>query len=228
MSAKILHLDYEGQAIPFTTDGWLHATAIAERYGKRLDHWLENKDTLEYIQALDEMLTGKASAIVDARNSGYVKTSKARLDRGGGTKLHPKLAVAFASWCNAKFAVWADMQIDALIRGEPSTKAIARRQAAVGYRSLCDALSITHEASGKATKPHHFMNEARLINEVITGQFAGRNRDQLTQAELELIMLVENRDVLLIGQGKSYAERKSALNRYVQSLRTKHLGGHAA
>ncbi|MBI6853390.1 KilA-N domain-containing protein [Pseudomonas cichorii] len=225
MSAKILHLDYEGQAIPFTTDGWLHATAIAERYGKRLDHWLENKDTLEYIKALDEMITGQESVIVDTRNSGYLKT---RRGNAGGTWLHPKLAVTFARWCNAKFSVWCDMQIDALIRGELNTKAIARRQAAVGYRSLCDALAITHEAIGKSTKPHHFMNEARLINEVITGQFAGRNRDQLTQAELELIMLVENRDVLLIGQGKSYAERKSALNRYVQSLRTKHLGGHAA
>ncbi|MCV4285901.1 KilA-N domain-containing protein [Pseudomonas capsici] len=225
MSAKILHLDYEGQAIPFTTDGWLHATAIAERYGKRLDHWLENKDTLEYIKALDEVITGQESVIVDTRNSGYLKT---RRGNAGGTWLHPKLAVTFARWCNAKFAVWCNMQIDALVRGELNTKAIARRQAAIGYRSLCDALSITHEACGKATKPHHFMNEARLINEVITGQFAGRNRDQLTQPELELIMLVENRDVLLIGQGKSYAERKSALNRYVQSLRTKRLGDHAA
>ncbi|MCS3471250.1 hypothetical protein M2401_005012 [Pseudomonas sp. JUb42] len=227
MTTKILYLDYEGQAVPFTADGWLHATAIAERHGKRLDHWLENNETLEYIQALDEMLTGKESVIVDTRNSGYVKTSKARLDRGGGTKLHPKLAVTFARWCNAKFAVWCDMQIDALIRGELGSRSIARRQAAIGYRSLCDALAITHETAGKATKPHHFMNEARLINEVITGNFAGRDRDQLSQAELELVMLVENRDVLLIGQGKDYSSRKTALNAYVHGLRAKHLRGAA-
>lgn len=55
------------------------------------------------------------------------------------------------------------------------------------------------------------MNEARLINKVITGAFKGLNRDQLTQTELELIMLVENRDVLLIGQGKDFAARKKNL-----------------
>lgn len=40
-------------------------------------------------------------------------------------------------------------------------------------------------------------------------------------------MLVENRDVLLIGQGKNYATRKQALNAYVQALRTKQLRGAA-
>ncbi|EGH46861.1 hypothetical protein PSYPI_33033 [Pseudomonas syringae pv. pisi str. 1704B] len=49
----------------------------------------------------------------------------------------------------------------------------------------------------------------------------------MTQPELELIMLVENRDVLLIGQGKDYATRKQALNAYVQALRTKQLRGAA-
>jgi hypothetical protein len=218
MTAKIIRLDFEGQPVTFNAEGWINATEAAARFGKRLDHWLENKETLEYIKALDEVITGQESAILNARNSGYLKT---RRGNAGGTWIHPKLAVTFARWCKPKFAVWCDMQIDALVRGELNTKAIARRQAAVGYRSLCDALSITRESVGKSPKPHVFMNEARLINEVITGNFAGRDRDQLSQAELELIMLVEGRDVLLIGQGKDYQSRKAALNAYVRELRTK-------
>lgn len=47
---------------------------------------------------------------------GYLTDAK----RGGnhiGTWTHPKLAVFFARWLNAKFAVWRDMQIDDILRG---------------------------------------------------------------------------------------------------------------
>jgi hypothetical protein len=155
----------------------------------------------------------------------------ARTSRGGkapGTWLHPKLAVRFAQWLDMKFAVWCDLQIDGLIRGDLNTWRQVRQQSAVGYRGLCDALTLTFEASGKTPQRHHFMNEARLINEVITGVFAGRNRDQLTEAELVLVTLVEVRDVLLMGQGKDFVTRKTLLLRYVQDLQLKQLGGKAA
>src|SRR5699024_12733709 len=38
----------------------------------------------------------------------YVKTSRARQDRGGGTWLHPKLAVVYARWLSVEFSVWCD------------------------------------------------------------------------------------------------------------------------
>lgn len=211
MTAKIIRMDFEGQPIAFNADGWINATEAAARFGKEPYEWQRLPDTERYIAGLRRTY-GEIP---------YVKTSRARVDRGGGTWLHPKLAVKFARWLSVDFELWCDQQIDSLIRGELNTKAIARRQAAIGYRSLCDALSITRESAGKAAKPHVFMNEARLINEVITGNFAGRDRDQLSHAELELVMLVEGRDVLLIGQGKDYASRKVALNAYVCELRTK-------
>lgn len=119
---NVIPIHYDGRPVRFNSDGWLHASKIAERFGKRLDHWLDNAGTLEYIQALDEVISGRESEIVHPRKSGYVKTSRARIDRGGGTWLHPKLAVAFARWCNAKFSVWCDLHIDALLRGELSEK----------------------------------------------------------------------------------------------------------
>jgi len=120
--SNVIPLHYKELTVRFTGEGWLHATHIAERFGRRLDHWLANAETLEYIQALDEVLTGAPSKILDTRNSGYVRTSRARVDRGGGTWLHPKLAVAFARWCDAKFSVWCDLHIDALLRGELNEK----------------------------------------------------------------------------------------------------------
>jgi hypothetical protein len=44
---------------------------------------------------------------------------------------------------------------------------------------------------GKQTKPYHYMNESRLLNEVLTGAFKGSNRDQLSVTELELVTLVD-------------------------------------
>jgi len=115
---NIIPLNYKGEAVRFNSEGWVNATDIAKRFGKRLSHWLDNAETLEYVQALDEALKGADSQILHVRNSGYVKSSKARSDRGGGTWLHPKLSVAFARWCDARFAVWCDLHIDSLLRGE--------------------------------------------------------------------------------------------------------------
>lgn len=142
--SNVIPFHYQGQLVRFNSEGWLHASAIAEKYGKRLDHWLTNAGTLEYVRALDEVISGRESEIVDTRKSGYVKTSRARSDRGGGTWLHPKLAVAFARWCDAKFSVWCDLHIDALLRGELTEK----QQFDRACKALSDASDIA-SLSGK-------------------------------------------------------------------------------
>ncbi|MDF0729205.1 KilA-N domain-containing protein [Pseudomonas entomophila] len=218
MTAKIIPFDYDGQVVRFNADGWIHATEAAARFGKEPHEWLRLPDTERYLEGLQRRY-GEIP---------YVKTSRARADRGGGTWLHPKLAVKFARWLSVDFEIWCDEQIDALLRGEQGSWQQARLQSAVGYRGLCDALAIACEERGKAPQRHHFINEARLINHVITGQFAGRDRDQLSAQELLLVSLIEIRDVLLIGQGKDFDARKKALLRYIQSLRAKHLGRDVA
>lgn len=115
---NIVPLNYKGEAVRFNTEGWINVTGVAERFSKRIDNWMRLAETLEYIRALDEALTGEESQILHPSQSRYVKTSRARKDRGGGTWLHPKLSVAFARWCDARFAVWCDLHIDSLLRGE--------------------------------------------------------------------------------------------------------------
>ena len=104
----------------FNTDGWVNVTGIAERFGKRIDNWMRLAETLEYVRALDEALTGEESQILHPSQSRYVKTSKARVDRGGGTWLHPKLAIHFARWLSAKFSVWCDARIEEILHRVPS------------------------------------------------------------------------------------------------------------
>ncbi|MFC0708525.1 KilA-N domain-containing protein, partial [Azorhizophilus paspali] len=184
MSARIIPFDYEGQPVRFNVDGWLHATEIAERFGKEPAQWLRLPDTARYLEGL-ERTYGKIT---------YVKTSRARKDRGGGTWLHPKLAVKFARWLDVDFEIWCDMKVDGLLRGDSKPWATARREASIGYRGMSDAVMLNCEASGKTAKPHQFQNEAKLINWVITGNFSGRDRSQLSASELEFVTLVEQRN----------------------------------
>ena len=209
MSARIVPINYEGQAVRFNAEGWLHATEIAERFGKLPHEWLRLPETVAYLDALAKC--GKIPQLVRTQRG-----------RNGGTWIHPKLAVAFARWLSVDFAVWCDEQIDALVRGESKPWASARREAAIGHKAVCDAIALNCEAQGKTAKPHHFINEARLINQVITGSFAGRDRNQLNAVELELVTLAELRDTALIGTGMVYAERKVNLLRYVRELQGKH------
>lgn len=224
MIARIVPFDYQGQSVTFNADGWINATVAAAQFGKEPAQWLRLDSTKEYIERLSERMeksnVGKSHITLVTTRRGNTANS--------GTWLHPKLAVKFARWLSVDFEIWCDEQIDSLVRGDASAWRQARQQSAVGYRGLCDALALSYEEMGKKPKPHHYMNEARLINEVITGQFSGRNRDQLTEAELVLVTLVEVRDVLLMGQGKDFSTRKTLLVRYVQSLQTKQLRGRAA
>ena len=77
---------------------------------------------------------------------------------------------------------------------------------------------IHREAEGKATKPYHYANEARLVNEAFCGVFGPLERDALSAAELRILTRLEVRDAALIGSGKTYAERKALLSEYAVTL----------
>ena len=87
-----------------TKDGMFNATALLKQWnesngsGKRLQSYLENNSTQEFINALI------SEENLDSKKSCYVN-SKARLDRGGGTWMHPLMFIDFAMWLNPAFKV---------------------------------------------------------------------------------------------------------------------------
>ncbi|WP_327190602.1 KilA-N domain-containing protein [Pseudomonas libanensis] len=87
--------------------------------------------------------------------------------RGGGTWLHPKLAVAFARWISPDFSVWCDLHIDALLRGELNEKQQFER----ACKTLSDAQKVA-SLSGKELAKFRW-RKPELIHEV------GYWRDQL-------------------------------------------------
>lgn len=95
-----------------------------------------------------------------------------------------------------------------------------RRQSAITFRIMADALCEVRAEEGKSTAQHHYANEARLLNWVMFGKFDPISREQLSAQDLSLLEALEARNAFWIARGRSYEERKAALPKYLQSLRT--------
>lgn len=87
------------------------------------------------------------------------------------------------------------------------------------FRGVCDMLNLSRQADGKTTARHHYSNEALLINEVLTGSRAPLDRNSLSKVDLRLLELLEAQDMVLLGRGTTYEERKQALQSFAQAQR---------
>lgn len=75
-------------------DGFVDATALCKAAGKKWSHFAGLDSTKEFIQALAESTGIPVDSIVGQRSG-----------RGGGTWVHPDLAVNLAQWLSPRFAV---------------------------------------------------------------------------------------------------------------------------
>ena len=211
MAASLVRLDYQGLTVSFDESGWFNATVAAAHYGKRVDHYLVNADTREYIDAL-------CNVEITRKSGDFIRTQRGK---NGGTWFHPDLGVHFARWLDVRFAIWCDRQIRALIAGQhPHLDwRRARSQATASFKVMNDVLQMVRQESGKVTARHHFINEARLINGVLSGQFSALDREHLSESELSLLANLEVRNSVLIGRKLPYAERKLILKQHAIDLR---------
>lgn len=125
---NVIPFHYQGQVVRFNSEGWINATDVAKRFGKRPVDWLKQDETKQYMSVLAEALNCDPESLLETRRGRY----------HSGTWLHPKLGVSFARWLDLKFAVWADLHIDALLRGELNEK----QQFDRACRALDDAKAV--------------------------------------------------------------------------------------
>jgi hypothetical protein len=67
------------------------------------------------------------------------------------------------------------------------------------------------KALGKETRDVHFISENKLINSILSGEYKGLNRNNLSKDELHLQTELQRINTLLIAQALPYQERKQAL-----------------
>ena len=205
--SKLIQANFDGQAMQFNSDGWFNATAAAEKFGKRVQHWFDNQETATYISKLNNRISGD---LVIAKRG-----------KNGGTWLHPKLAVFFARWLDVDFAIWCDEQIDIIIRGTPEQVnwKQTRHQAAVSFNVMCSMLEMSRKHDGKETEAHHYMNEARLVNWAFCGEFVSIDRTQLGAKDLDLLAKLEVQNTMMIARGVDREIRKSMLQEIATAWR---------
>ena len=80
-----------------TTDGYVNATAMCKANGRQWSKYRETDRCQEYIDALTE-----------TSDFGGLNPIETRAGNGGGTWVHPQVAVDLARWISAPFAVWMD------------------------------------------------------------------------------------------------------------------------
>lgn len=131
---NVIPFHYQGQAVRFNSDGWINATDVAKRFDKRPVDWLKQEETKQYLAALADALNCDPESLLETRRGRYQS----------GTWLHPKLAVAFARWLDLKFAVWCDLHIDALLRGELDEKQ--------QFEKACEALEDARQVASLSGK----------------------------------------------------------------------------
>ena len=215
---KLIKADFDGHAMQFNDAGWFNATAAADKFGKRVQHWLDNKETQEYIEKLNSRLSGDLNT--DA--TGIISTKKGR---NGGTWLHPKLAVAFARWLSVDFSIWCDEQIDKIIHGERETIdwGMMRHASKSSNKVANEILQMVRNEQGKGTKHFHYANEAKLVNFALTGKFEPIDRDSLSAEDLDLLASLENRNSVLIGREVDRETRKEILCQMAHTAKIKKL-----
>lgn len=196
---KLIKADFDGHLMQFNDDGWFNATDAADAMGKRVDNWLANKETQEYIAKLNTRIS---SDLIQAKKG-----------RNGGTWLHPKLAVAFARWLSIDFAIWCDEQIEHIIHGERQAIDwdMARHASKASNKVANQILQMVRAEQGKETAAHHYANEAKLINFALTGALKPVERDSLAPHDLDLLASLENRNSVLLGRGVDRETRKEIL-----------------
>ena len=90
---KIIKHDYNGSIISQDTDGYVSLTDMAQAAGKRVGHYLENKSSKEYMEALSTDVGIPASDLIRTIKGG---------DGDQGTWAHPEVAKDFDRWLKAK------------------------------------------------------------------------------------------------------------------------------
>ncbi len=111
---------------------------------------------------------------------------------------------------------------------EKESSRVLRDNLSVEYRPMTDALKMHRESEGKEIKPHHFSNEADLINRIALGMTAAKFRahhdldkqanlrDFLTTEQMRCVMELQRANTVFISMGWDFQRRKDELTAVFQ------------
>lgn len=184
----------------------LHKSSGGERRNDPYD-WLRLKQTKDLIAELTD--TG-------------IPVTTIRGGRNQGTYVCRELVFSYAMWIDAKFHLHVIRTFDAIAAKE-RVRVSHRDTARLEYKPMTDAIKHEREAQGKQIAPHHFSNEADLINRLALGMTAAKFRvyheigkkepirDYLTPEQIHCITELQRANIVFISMGWDFEQRKEVL-----------------
>lgn len=109
------------------------------------------------------------------------------------------------------------------MRSALAKKKMDRNSARLEYKPMTDAIKHEREAQGKQIAPHHFSNEADLINRLALGMTSAKFRvhheigkkepirDYLTPEQIHCITELQRANTVFISMGWEFEQRKEVL-----------------
>ena len=193
-----LHEEYNGVAGVIKCDGdYICLNDLLTYFpGKRIDHWKENDQTRDLIQAVEEKIIPGKAGIITKRG------------KGGGTFAHHLIALDFAAWLSVEFKLKIYM---AYISGTQTKKDwnIIRELAAFNYKMMAVSVKGAHDEP----RPYHFSNEALMLNKIVFGKHEAIDRNTLDESDLKLLTEIESKNAAYIDLGLTFQERKERLTK---------------
>ncbi len=126
------------------------------------------------------------------------------------------------------------------MRSALAKKKMDRNSARLEYKPMTDAIKHEREAQGKQIAPHHFSNEADLINRLALGMTAAKFRvhheigkkepirDYLTPEQIHCITELQRANTVFISMGWDFEQRKEVLRGMFERNHRQPLIGRAA
>jgi hypothetical protein len=196
-------LTYNGKKIDQREDGYVNATQMCAINGKKISHWLANQETKDYINAI--------STVTGFPTSALVQKTKPDVNKGigGGTWIHPKLAICLGRWVSVEFAVWCDEHIRTLLQtGSTKIKQNPklRQEGKKARLSLTDVVKqwiLDHPQMSANERKFIYINVSDALNVGLFGKKASKLReiigcskndlrDHFSDAEIVAIHTIED------------------------------------
>lgn len=172
---------FSGHSISFKGDAWVNATQMAKPFGKACADFLRLASTDAFIKCL--------AADLAKDGNPHVSCVDVARGAGGGTWMHPDLALEFARWLSPEFAIWCNRVIRRILSGQSAEVPVAALANAIdrmtatlqGFDARLSALEAERAPVASApTEPRP--DQARIYDRLVSLMGMGASLDVGTVA----------------------------------------------
>lgn len=179
---------------------FLCLTDLAKYFPKKqLSKWRKSDNTSNFIQVLSESI---GENCISSKRGKY----------NGGTYAHEDLAMKFCMWLSPEFELSVIHAFKHSIQDKHDYN-VVRLLASYNYKMMSQSVKDNRLNNDKEIKGYHYMNEAKLINNIVFGYHEKCLRDSASEVELEAITWLESRNAAYLDINVEYQKRKEVLSK---------------